>query len=520
MLTLDFGLSVDQKLIQETARKFAEKEFDLENILELEENKEFPSELYKKAAGEGLIGAHYYWEGTTFSMMDNVLVIEQLCTADPIGLALTLGYIPAHALHVMGTKEQKEKFLRPVINGDKTFSICATEPNFGSNLNAILGTKGKKEGDNWVINGTKNFVTNGTISDYAVVLFQSDYKSSSVKEKPYKGQSMAIVNLKSEGITRSDMSDNNVSNNQKLCLFTSPTSEIVFEDVEVPVANLLGEEGKGFRYMGRFLDESRVNIAAQSIGLAQGAFNLALKYAKEREVNGKKIVYKQSITHSLAKSIIEIESARQLTYYAARLIDEGKTDGRVSSMAKYFAARCAEKVTSRACKIHGGYAYFSDFAVSRFHRDAKVMSTYEGTEEMQLESIARDYKENNAYILHTNILDKELLNKTGLNDSYLTLEDPLHKFKAIFDDQNHKGHLKQQSVRFALSKLEADIMAAQLLICYAASANMGKMENKRITQIAEYKLSQVTDNLSSVSTKLVQGIDLKRLDEIAAPYTS
>lgn len=308
----------------------------------------------------------------------NILSIMEICGADPIGMTVTLSYIPLEIVEMFGNREQKDKFLLPTVNGEFPGSVLITESSHGSFLNDCLETCGEKKEDEWVINGKKQFITNGTVSKYGALLFQFDPNAN----PPYKGQNLIVIDMKSPTITKDDMAN-------KLGLPTSPHAYITIDGLTVPEENLIGEEGKGLEYSAKFLDKSRVNIAAQAVGLAQGAYDMALKYAKQRE-QGKKIIDFQAVKHSLAMMQIQIEAARQMTYKAAWKVDQGKTDGALSAAAKYYAAEVAMKVTRRAAEIFAGSSWDLEQKIGRYARDARILPMYEGTAQIQLNRIGRD----------------------------------------------------------------------------------------------------------------------------------
>ncbi len=376
---MDFELTTEQKDIQEAVRSFAKGELTRELALKHEEEHSFPADIWKKACELGLIGLHFPEEfgGQGLGIFENVIVVEELCRRDSgLGTALALSDFSAEIIMRNGTKEQKERYL-PAVAGGKMISAGAfTEPNHGSDITR-MDTRAVKKDGNWLINGTKTFITNGTIAEFFIVLCQIDPDA-----KPtYRGMATILVEKDTEGLEARSIGE-------KMGIKMTSTAEISFSDVKVPLENLIGSEGKGFYHVLEFFDESRIEIAATSLGIAQGAFDRALVYAKEREQFGKPLVKLQAIQHKLADMATAIETARLLTYKAAWNFDLGRIDPMLTSMAKYHAARAAVMVADEAIQIMGGYGYTLEYEVERFYRDAKIAEIYEGTKEIQKNTIA------------------------------------------------------------------------------------------------------------------------------------
>ena len=374
---MDFELSKEQKDIQKAARRFAKGEFDRERALELEKKHEFPTEIWKKAADEGFIGLHYPEEygGSGFGVIENTLVVEEFCRRDSgIGAALMLVDFASENVLRYGTHEQKERYLPPVAEGTAISAGAITEPEHGSDITG-MATAAVRDGDEWVINGVKTFITNAGLADWYVVVCQTD------PEAGHKGQSMILVDTDAEGLTTASVG-------QKMGIHMIPTGEVSFKDVRVPAENLLGEEGKGFYQILGFFDESRIETAAQAVGTAQGAFDRALDYVKGREQFGKKIAQFQVTQHKLADMATKLELARLITYKAAWTADQGKPDSKLTAMAKYYAGQAAKEVTDEAIQLLGGYGYMTEFEVERFYRDVRITEIYEGSREIQKNVIA------------------------------------------------------------------------------------------------------------------------------------
>lgn len=376
---MDFELTTPQKEIQKAAREFAKGEFDKNLALELERKHEYPTRIWEKAADLGFIGIHFpeQYSGQGLGLLENILVAEAFCAQDStIGSAIILSSFASECILRFGSDEMKEKFLPPVVEGKMLSAGAFTEPNHGSDITA-MDTVGIKAGDEWVINGTKIFITNGGMAGFYSVLCQTDTES-----KPsYRGISLILVEADREGVSSSDVGD-------KMGIHMMATDELVFKDVRVPLSNLIGGEGKGFYQVLEFFDESRILIAAQALGIAQGAFDRALDYVKEREQFGSKIAAFQVTQHKIADMATKIELARLITYKAAWNYDQGRIDPKLTSMAKMYAARTAVEVADEAIQLLGGYGYMSEYEVERFYRDAKITEIYEGTKEIQKNTIA------------------------------------------------------------------------------------------------------------------------------------
>ncbi len=377
---MNFELTQEQKDIQKAAREFIQGQYDKEKIMQWEQTHTFPREIWKKACELGFIGIHFpeAYGGQGYGIMENVLVVEEFCRKDSsVGIALSLADFSSEIVLRFGTDEQKKKYLIPVAKGEFISAGAFTEPDHGSDITQ-MSTIGKKQGDFFVINGTKTFITNGSLADFCVVLCQTDLDA-----KPaYRGQCTILVEKGTEGLDATEIMP-------KMGIRLTSTAELSFSDVRVPVVNLLGEENKGFYQVLEFFDESRIEIAAQAVGIAQGAFDRALEYSKQRKQFGRKLVEFQVLQHKLADMATKIETARLLTYKAAWNYDQKKRiDPKLSSMAKLFAGRVAVEVADEAIQMHGGYGYITEYEVERFYRDAKITEIYEGTKEIQKNTIA------------------------------------------------------------------------------------------------------------------------------------
>jgi len=371
----DFRLSEEQEDIRQAVREFCEKEFTPELALELDRKEEFPVELYKKAAKLGFTSMRFPEEygGQGYGILEQCIAIEEMCRADSsLGIAVSAGTFASDLILAHGTEEQKERYLPPICRGDYISAGAFTEPARGSDLASRLDTRAVQYGDTWYINGVKTFITNAPVANFFIVLCQTNPKA----HPPHRGQSLFIVDRDLEGVEVTKLKD-------KMGIRPSVTGEISFSDVKVSSDALLGELNKGFYYAIDFFDESRVAIAAQAVGIAQGAFEIAFKYAKQREAFGQPIIQFEGVSFKLVDAATFIEAARLLTYKAAWLIDQGKPDPMITSMAKTFASEMAVRVTEWCIGLLGGYGYFADYKVERYHRDAIVTTIYEGTNEIQ-----------------------------------------------------------------------------------------------------------------------------------------
>jgi len=376
---MDYELTQEQKDIQRAAREFIQGEYDKEKILAWEETHTFPREIWKKACQLGFVGIHFPEEygGQGYGVTENILIVEEFCRKDSgVGVALSLADFSSEVVLRFGTSEQKKKYLLPVARGEFISGGAYTEPDHGSDI-TLMATTAARQGDFFVINGTKTFITNGGLADFFVVLCQTDPNM----KPPYRGQCTILVDKGAKGLEATEITP-------KMGIRMTSTAELSFSDVRVPVSQLLGEENKGFYQVLDFFDESRIEIAAQALGIAEAAFDRTLDYVKQRGQFGKKLVDFQITQHKLADMATKIEAARLLTYKAAWNYDQKRIDPKLTSMAKMFAARAAVEVADEAIQMHGGYGYITEYEVERFYRDAKITEIYEGTREIQKNTIA------------------------------------------------------------------------------------------------------------------------------------
>lgn len=361
------------------ARDFARKEL-LPGVIERDEQQRFPEEQIKKLGELGFLGmmTNPRYGGSGMDTVAYVLVMEELSKVDASAAVVVSvnNSLVCFGLEKYGTEEQKEKYLVPLASGQMLGAFCLSEPESGSDATRQQTTAIDK-GDHYVLNGTKNWITNGNSASIYLVFAQSD------PAKKHKGINAFIVERGMEGFSVGPKEN-------KMGIRSSDTHSLHFSDVIVPKENRLGEEGAGFHYAMKTLEGGRIGIAAQALGIASGAYELALAYAKERKAFGKPLAEQQSIRFKLADMATEIEAARLLCLKAASLKDQGKPYKVASSMAKLFAAEAAMKITVEAVQIHGGYGYVKEYHVERMMRDAKITQIYEGTSEIQKIIIARD----------------------------------------------------------------------------------------------------------------------------------
>jgi len=370
---MDFQLNDEQKALKDMVRDFAENELK-PHAAEWDEHHIFPTEVVKKMGELGLMGVTYdpQYNGAGMDVVSYAIVVEELSR----GCAGTGVICSAHSslacdpINNFGTEAQKQQFLARMATGEWIGCFGLTEPGAGSDAGG-LKTVAVRDGDDWVLNGTKLFITNGKEAHVAVVFATTDPKIG------YKGHVALIVTKDLPGFTVGKVED-------KLGIRASSTTELVFENCRVPVANQLGEVGQGFKIALNTLDGGRIGIAAQAVGIAQAALEAATNYAKERVQFGKPIASLQAIQWMLADMATEIEASRLLTYQAAWMKqNKVKGYGKFSAMAKLFAAETAMRAATKAIQIHGGYGYIKEYPVERHFRDAKITEIYEGTSEIQ-----------------------------------------------------------------------------------------------------------------------------------------
>jgi alkylation response protein AidB-like acyl-CoA dehydrogenase len=375
---MDFRLTEEQKALKESIRHFAEKEIR-PLIKEADEKGEWPASLTRKLGEMGLLGIIIppEYDGAGYSNVDYVLILEEISKVDPsVGLVVAAhNSLCCNHINLFGNETQKKRYLPRLVSGETLGAWALTEAGAGSDAAAIK-TRAVRKGDYWVLNGSKMFITNGSLAQIAVVMAVTD------PEKGRQGISAFILEKGMKGFKVGKKEN-------KLGIRAADTAELIFEDVEVPADNLLGEEGTGYRAAMTVLDGGRVSIAAFSLGIAAGALEASLKYARERVQFDQPIINFQAIQWMLADGFTELEAARLLTLKAAYLEDQGKKIPKESAMAKLFASELAVRAASTAVQIFGGYGFTKDYPVEKFYRDAKLATIGEGTSEIQRWIIAQ-----------------------------------------------------------------------------------------------------------------------------------
>jgi butyryl-CoA dehydrogenase len=377
---MNFDLTNDQKMLQDQVRKFAEAEL-APVAPEIDKSGEFPWKNIKKMAELGLMGTIVPEEygGSGFDFVSLAIAIEEIsriCATTGVIVAVN-NSLTCYPILQFGTEEQKKKYLPLLSRAEKIGALAITEPNAGSDVVAMEATA-RLEGDRYILNGTKRFITNaGEAGIFVVFAFTN-------KELKHKGMSAFILDRDMPGFSLGKHED-------LMGIRATANCELIFEDVKVPKENLLGKEGDGFKICMNTLDVSRIDIGAQAVGIAQGALDEAVRYSKERKAFGQPICNFEMIQSMFAEMATQIHAARLLVYYAGYCKDKGmKRFSKESAMAKYYAASMAVDVTRKAVQIHGGYGYTKDYAVERLYRDAKILELYEGTSEIQKIVIARE----------------------------------------------------------------------------------------------------------------------------------
>ena len=377
---MEFGLTEEHQQIRDEVRRFAENEI-VPNAEEYDTAETFPHDIVDEAAEMGLVGASIPidYGGAGYSTLESVIIAEELFSHDPgIALSIMACSFGTEAIREFGTEDQKERFLEPVAAGEKISGAAISEPDTGSDVSSV-STRAEKDGDEWVINGTKMWITNGSVGDFFVVLCETDPDA----EGRYNGFSQLVVEADRDGFSSEKITG-------KMGIRASDTAELILDDVRVPEENLIGTRDAAFMQQMHFFDETRTGVAAQGLGIAKGALEAALEYAQDREQFGKSISEFQAIQHKLADMATKTEAARNLTYKAAWNVDQGNDITKLASMAKEYASRVAVDVADEAVQIHGGAGYVNDFPVERFYRDSKITQIYEGTTEIQTNIIARE----------------------------------------------------------------------------------------------------------------------------------
>jgi len=376
---MDFDLTKDQQNIKQAAQDFAESEFPA-IAEECDHQEKYPRDLVKKATEIGLIGINFpeQYGGSGYGYLEKCLITEELWRVDPgLGSVVISATFGADMVQLYGTEEQKKKYLIPLTRGEAVMGSAITEPDAGSDVSAI-STKAKKEGSEWIINGNKIFITNGSVASYFNVICLTNPDNPSRHRK----HSVIIVESDREGFGATKL-------HHKLGIRASDTAELYFKDVRVPYENLVGEEGKGFYQFMEFFNRTRIHVGAEGVGIAQGAMEKTITHAKTKIQRGKPLASFQAIQFKIAEMATRIKAARNLVYEAAFKADKGKLDYKLTAMAKWFAGETGVRVAGEAMQIHGGYGYTGDYHIERFYRDAKIIEIYEGTKEIEKIIISR-----------------------------------------------------------------------------------------------------------------------------------
>ncbi|GGC86271.1 butyryl-CoA dehydrogenase [Thalassobacillus devorans] len=375
---MNFQLTEEQEMLRKMVRDFAKNEVE-PTAAERDEEERFDREIFDKMAELGLTGIPWpeEYNGIGSDFVSYVIAVEELsrvCASTGVTLSAHIS-LASWPIYKFGNEDQKKTFLAQLASGEKLGAYALSEPGAGSDVSSMR-TQAKLDGEHYVLNGSKVWITNGEVADIYIVFAKTDPDAGS------RGISAFIVEKGTPGFTFG-------KKEKKLGIRSSPTTELIFEDCRVPKENLLGEEGKGFKIAMMTLDGGRNGIAAQAVGIAQGALDASVGYAKEREQFGKPIAQNQGISFKLADMATEVEAARLLTYQAAYLESEGKPYAKASAMAKLYAGDAAMRITVEAVQVYGGYGYTKDYPVERYMRDAKITQIYEGTNEIQRLVIGR-----------------------------------------------------------------------------------------------------------------------------------
>jgi alkylation response protein AidB-like acyl-CoA dehydrogenase len=376
---LNFQLSEEHIAVKDAARDFAQNDL-LPGVIERDIHVKFPKEEVKKMGELGFMGmmVDAKYGGSGMDTLSYVLAMEEICKVDAsAGVIMSVNNsLVCYGLAAYGSEEQKVKFLTPLASGQVLGAFCLSEPEAGSDATSQR-TTAEDKGDHYLLNGTKNWITNGDSSSICLVMAQTN------PELKHKGINCLIVEKGTPGFAIGNKED-------KMGIRASDTHSLMFSDVKVPKENRIGAEGFGFKFAMSTLNGGRIGIAAQALGIAAGAFDLSVKYAKERKTFGKPIAEHQAIQFKLAEMRTKIEAARWMVYKAARDKDSGNDYVESAAMAKYYASEVAMWATTEAVQIHGGYGYVREFHVERMMRDAKITQIYEGTTEIQKMVIARE----------------------------------------------------------------------------------------------------------------------------------
>ncbi len=382
-----FELTEEQLAVQEAAREFAQKELK-PGVIERDAKQEYPAEQIRKMGELGFLGMMVSPEygGGGMDTMSYVLAMEEISKVDnSCSVIMSVNNsLVCWGIESFGTEEQKAKYLPKLASGEWIGAFCLSEPEAGSDATSQR-TTAEDKGDHYLLNGTKNWITNGGTSKVHLVMAQTD------ADKGHRGINCLIVETDQDGVTIGAKED-------KLGIRSSDTHTIMYTDVKVPKENRLGEDGFGFKFAMKTLSGGRIGIAAQALGIAGGAYELALDYSRQREAFGKAISKHQAVAFKLADMATEIEAAKLMVYRAAWLKDQGMDYDAASSMAKLYASDVAMRHTVEAVQVHGGYGFVKEYHVERLMRDAKITQIYEGTSEIQRLVISRNILKGQLYL--------------------------------------------------------------------------------------------------------------------------
>ena len=369
----DAFFTEQHELVRKLAREFAETELTKEVLDKVEEEEVFPEEILDKMAKAGFFGIKIpkQYGGQGGDARSYVIVMEEIARVSGVAsiYVSSPNSLSGGPFLLSGNAEQKEKYLRPVVTGEKKVCFALTEPGAGSDSGGMQ-TTAVKDGDYYVLNGRKTFITMAPLADWAVVYAKTDMSMGT------KGISAFIVDMKQEGVSCGKPE-------KKMGVVGCATSDIILENVRVHKDNLLGQEGKGFINAMKTLDTGRMGVAAQSIGVAQGCLDEAIKYAKERKQFGRPIAKFQAIAFMIAEMATKLEAAKNLVYKTAWLIDNGQDASMAASMAKFYASEVCNEIAAKTVQIHGGYGFIKDYKIERMFRDCRVFTIYEGTSQVQ-----------------------------------------------------------------------------------------------------------------------------------------
>ncbi len=376
---MDFSLTKEQQEIQKAARKFAVGEFT-ERAMEFDREEKFDLKIWKKACELGFVGANIEekYDGMGYGMFEHCLITEEFWAVDPgCGLAVLSASFGSEVVGLFGSEEQKRLVLSRIALGEAIVGTAITEPDAGCDVTGAV-TTAVRDGDEWVINGSKMFITNGTIAKYIMLFCQTD------PENPdrHKRYSFILVPTDAPGYEPTKI-------HGKLGIRATDTAEISLKDVRVPLDNLIGVEGQGFYELMDFFNRTRIHICAQAVGLARGALEASIEHTKGRKQFGQPLASFQVTQFKIAEMATKIRAARNLYYEAAWLADKGEPDHALVAMAKWHCGRMAVEVADEALQLHGGYGYIDEYKVQRLYRDAKILEIYEGAKEIEKTIVAK-----------------------------------------------------------------------------------------------------------------------------------